>query len=273
MPAHVGAQQFLGPASGRGIRCRPAAVRCCPRRRSRPRTPRAAACAVPAGATHLDVVAGRRVQVLQLRGRAAGSGARARRPSSSSRRLDAGLRHLPLARGSGVAAGSGRAGGRRSGPSRSFGGVPSCSSRPRWSRISMVRACSVDARDSVVGSASRSSTSTSAPPSRSSPASISPTGPAPTTMTCGRPGRVRGSWSAPLSAYVLGVAQRGEAVGAQRGPHEARAPAPRRRPAPSTAVMFSVVDDDGVLGGRPARRRQSPGGASGRCAASSARAA
>lgn len=47
----------------------------------------------------------------------------------------------------------------------------------------MVRACRVEARDAVVGAVSFSRTTTSAPASRSSPASSSPTGPAPTTIT------------------------------------------------------------------------------------------
>ena len=57
------------------------------------------------------------------------------------------------------------------------------SSRPRWSITSMLRTCSPRARTCLVGSVSRSSTTTRAPCSRNSPASIMPVGPPPATIT------------------------------------------------------------------------------------------
>ena len=57
------------------------------------------------------------------------------------------------------------------------------SSRPRWSMISMLRACRPSERTIGVGSASLSSTSTGTPCSRSSLASHKPVGPPPATIT------------------------------------------------------------------------------------------
>ncbi len=113
-------------------------------------------------------------------------------------------------------------------PAPPAGGVPSSASRPRWSRISIVRACRVEARDSVSGPVRRSSTTTSAPPRASSPASIRPTGPAPTTSTCVSMSGVRSI----VSAVVPGRSRRrGRAWrGCWRSARRARTRAPPQPP-------------------------------------------